>query len=80
MLNITGDLVKSVTDSLDVSDLSLAQADAQTESNHSNAYTGAAFGVVGLAATFVLISTCHKKEVSEGQSSLLDGYQSANLL
>ena len=59
---------------------SLAQADAQTKSNYSNAYTGAAFGAVGLAATFFLVSTCNKKEVSERQSSLLDGYQSANHL
>ena len=41
--------------------MSLAQADTQTESkNYSNVYAGAAFGVVGLAATFVLISTCSK--------------------
>ena len=83
LVDSTGDFVKSVLHIFDVS-FSLAQDDAQTESNsnnYSNAYTGAVFGVVGLAATFVLIGTCcNKKEVSERQSSILDGYQNANHL
>jgi len=79
MVDSTGDFVKSVADTLEVS-FSLAQADTQTESNYSNAYTGAAFGVVGLAATFVLISIYNKKGNQESQATLLDGYQSANHL
>ena len=79
MVDSTGDFVKSVADTLEVS-FSLAQADTQTESNYSKAYTGAAFGVVGLAATFVLISIYNKKGNQESQATLLDGYQSANHL
>lgn len=52
-------------------DLALAQADAQTESNNSNAYAGAAFGVIGFAATLALISTCNKKTDQESQEALL---------
>ena len=61
--------------------MSLAQADAHTESNnYSNMYAGAAFGVVGLAATFVLISTCSKQEVSERHSAILDGFRNTDHL
>ena len=71
LIDSTGDFAKSIVETFESSGLSLAQADAQSESNNSSAYAGAAFGVIGLAATLALISTFNKKAVQENQEALL---------
>ena len=72
-VNRTGDFVKSIVDTLDykLEDISLAQTHAQAESSNTSAYAGAAFGVIGLAATLALVSTCNKKAVQQNQEALL---------
>ena len=72
-VNRTGDFVKSIVDTLDykLEDISLAQTHAQAESSNTSAYAGAAFGVIGLAATLALVSTCNKKAAQQNQEALL---------
>ena len=62
MVNSTGDFVKSISDTLDYS-VALAQTHAKAESSNTSAYAGTAFGVIGIAATLALVSTCNKKSV-----------------
>ena len=72
-VNSTGDFVKTITDTLDYSldSVTLAQTHAQAESSNTNAYAGAAFGVIGLAATLAFVSTCNKKSDQQNQEALL---------
>ena len=74
-VDMTGDAIKSIWETVEFPNqeaVKLAQADAQSESNNSYGfYAGAAFGVIGLAATLALVSTCDKKAVQENQEALL---------